>query len=115
MRPGHQATGTVLTEIERPLVGRKGPVHGNLVVRNRLHQRPSAFLRLSLVRGLDSARFKAILNRWAPRWELARDLLPCLPNPSLRPRPANNHPISPSFKLSRLGFLAPICLRARHR
>ena len=114
MLPEYQVTGTMLTEIERRLVGRMGPGHGNLVARNRLRQKLSASLHLSIVRVSDSARFKATPSLWVPRREVARDLFlyPLKLNP--RRRPANNHLIYISYRLSLPDFSAPVYLRVRH-
>ena len=114
MLPDHQATGTVLTEIERRLVGRMGPGHGNLVARNRLRQKLSASLHLSIVRVSDSERFKATPSHWVPRREVARDLFLYPLKPSLRLHPASNHLIYTSYRLSRLDCSAPVYLRVHH-
>ena len=90
MPPEHQATGTVLTEIERRLAGHKGPERGNLVARNRRHRKLSASLHLSIVRVSGSVRFKATPSHWVPRREVARDLFPYPLKPSLRLHSANN-------------------------
>ena len=114
MLPDHQATGTVLTEIERRLAGCKGPGHGNLVARNRLRQKLSASLHLSIVRVSDSERFKATPSHWVPRREVAHDLFLYPLKPSLHPHPASNHRIHTSCKLNPLDCLAPVYLRVCH-
>lgn len=114
MLPDHQATGTVLTEIERRLAGCKGPGHGNLVARNLLHQKISASLRLNIVRVSDSVRFRVTPSHWVPRREVARDLFLYPLKPSLRLHPASNHLIYTSYRLSRLDCSAPVYLRVHH-
>ena len=114
MLPEHQATGTVLTEIERHLAGRKDPERGNPAVHNPLRRKLSASLHLSIVRVSDSERFKATPSHWVPRREVARDLFPYPLKPSLRLHPANNHLIYTSCRLNLPDFSAPVYLRVRH-